>query len=174
MDIQNMLPRLRHAAAAANVNAYLVGGCVRDGLLGRPLADIDLAVAGDVASFATGIARGLGGTFVPIGRRFGTARVVVPQPEGPPLTVDVSPLRGILSNDLELRDFTIDALAVPLSTFDGKWDRRAVLDPLDGLRDLSAGTVRMVAPQAFDDDPLRLLRAVRLSGELGFEIDPGT
>ncbi|MSQ28553.1 MAG: HD domain-containing protein [Dehalococcoidia bacterium] len=174
MDIQKLLPLLRHAAVAASVETYLVGGCVRDGLLGRPLADIDLAVAGDAASFAMGVAQGLGGTFVPIGRRFGTARVVAPQPDGPPLTIDVSSLRGALPDDLALRDFTIDALAVPLGTFDGEWDRSTVIDPLDGRRDLNAGTVRMVSPRAFDDDPLRLLRAVRLSGELGFEVEPAT
>ena len=174
MEIQKLLSLLQQSAATDNVEAYLVGGCVRDGLLGRPLADIDLAVAGDASSFAKGVARGLGGTFVPLGKRFGASRVVIPQADGPPLTVDVSPLRGDIGSDLAARDFTIDAMAVALDRFDGRWRRVAVFDPCSGRRDLDAGTVRMVAERAFDDDPLRLIRAVRLAAQLGFAIGTAT
>jgi putative nucleotidyltransferase with HDIG domain len=143
---------------------YLVGGSLRDALLGRPLADLDLTVAGDALAFARALADGLGGHFVLLDEERGTARVVLN--DGPVRVIDVARLRGDIHADLGERDFTIDALAVPIEAI----EPTALIDPHGGLRDLKKGVVRLVSEQALVDDPLRLLRAVRLAVQLDFRI----
>jgi putative nucleotidyltransferase with HDIG domain len=151
---------------------YLVGGSLRDALLGRPLADLDLAVAGPspgrTPAFARELADRLGGHYVLLDAERGTARVALD--DGPVRVIDVAALRGSIDEDLGKRDFTIDALAAPIDNIDAA----AVIDPHGGRRDLERRTVRLVADQALVDDPLRLLRAVRLAVQLEFEIAPET
>jgi putative nucleotidyltransferase with HDIG domain len=146
--------------------AWLVGGAVRDGLLGRePITDIDVAVPGDPREAARAVARATRGAAFPLSEAFGAWRVVGP---GQAWQLDVVALRdGDLRTDLGARDFTINAMAAPLAGGDR-------VDPFGGEADLRAGRVRMVAERALAEDPLRTLRAVRFSTELGFEIDPGT
>lgn len=150
---------------------WLVGGVVRDALLDRPLLDIDLATTGDPETIARTIARRLGGAPFPLGDRDGLDqgcwRVAVDGDEL--LQVDVCAVRGSsIEADLGLRDLTINAIAVPL---DGE---ARTIDPAHGLADLRDERIRMVAPTAFDDDPLRMLRAARFAHQLGFELDPAT
>ena len=145
---------------------YLVGGTVRDALLGRPLADLDLAVGGDAPAFARALADHLGGHYVLLDAERGTARVALD--EGPVRVIDVAHLRGDIANDLSLRDFTIDAIATRIDAPD------VLCDPCGGARDLAQRTVRLVSEQALIDDPLRLLRAVRLAVQLDFTIAPDT
>ncbi len=146
--------------------AWLVGGTVRDELLGRPAAiDVDLIVSGDAAPTARRIARAARGTAFELSDDFGAWRVVGPNHGW---QVDVSAMRGgSLDNDLQLRDFTINAIARPLAGGD-------VVDPLGGRADLDAGLLRMVAPRAFADDPLRVLRLARLACELTLAVDGRT
>ncbi len=142
--------------------AWLVGGSVRDLLLGRPVTDIDLVVDGDPAAAARSLARTGGGSPFPLSERHGAWRVVR---EGD--TVDVARSRGSITDDLGLRDFTVNAIALPL-------DGGELLDPHDGRGDLDARTLRAVSDRIYDDDPLRLLRLVRLAHQLGFAIEPAT
>src|SRR5439155_1023071 len=81
--------------------------------------------------------------------------------------VDFTPLRGGIEDDLATRDFTINAIAYPLEGGDP-------VDPYSGRADLEARVIRAVSPRVFEDDPLRLLRAVRLADELGFSVDAET
>lgn len=145
-------------------DAYLVGGAVRDLILGRRPIDYDLAVAGDPAVFAGRLARHLNGRLVELGKdRFTLYRVV--SPAG---CVDVSSLKeGCLTTDLLSRDFTINALACRL-------DNNQVIDPLRGLDDLERHTIRMVSADNLQSDPIRLLRAHRMAVELRFHIDRAT
>jgi poly(A) polymerase len=147
---------------------YLVGGSVRDLALGRAAGDIDLAVAGDAGGFARMIADRLGGTAFIMDADRGVFRVALK--EDPDVQVDVSPLKGSIGDDLAARDFTINSMALPLSHI----SNADVIDPFGGMSDLRAGIIRAVGSRAFIDDPLRLLRAFRLSSQLGFDIEATT
>ncbi len=152
-------------AALAGRPAWLVGGAVRDGLLGRPTADFDVAVAGDPQAAARAIARAARGAAFELSGAFGAWRVV--SREGG-WNVDLVTLReGDLAADLAARDFTINAMAQPLAGGE-------LLDPHGGRADLEARRLRMVSAAALADDPLRTLRAARLAVELGLELDPET
>jgi tRNA nucleotidyltransferase/poly(A) polymerase len=155
------LPGLDAVRALAPVpEAWLVGGSVRDLLLGRQVVDVDLVVERDPAAAARSLARSHGGAPFPLSERHGAWRVVR---DGH--TVDITASRGAVADDLGRRDFTINAMAVPLAGGD-------LLDPFGGRADLEAGRLRAVSEQVFSDDPLRLLRLVRLAHELGFSVDP--
>jgi putative nucleotidyltransferase with HDIG domain len=150
---------------------YLVGGVVRDALLGRPTHDVDIVVAGDALALARALAHDLPGTFVPMDEGMGIARVVW-RGEGGRWEIDLAPLQGeTLEQDLARRDFTVDAMAVPLGAAQGEPAHWPLIDPFGGRRDLAGRLLRAVSPRAFQDDPLRLLRAVRLVAQLGFTLD---
>jgi tRNA nucleotidyltransferase/poly(A) polymerase len=148
--------------ALAGEEAWVVGGAVRDELLGRPLVDLDVAIA-DPEHAARRFARASGGAPFPLSERHGAWRVALDGGR----TVDFTPLSGPLEDDLATRDFTINAIAVPLTGGEP-------VDPFEGRADLAARTLRAVSDSIFADDPLRLLRAVRLEDELGFRLDPST
>lgn len=151
----------------------LVGGYVRDGLLGRPSRDIDLAVRGDAVAIASQVADALDGKFVLLDEVHQVARVVLTQ-GGEKWYVDFAAMRGAVEGDLGKRDFTIDAIAVPIAPFEAGLNRVECIDPLGGLSDLEGKVIRAVSDSAFRDDPARLLRAFRLAAELGFSIDGHT
>ncbi|MGP0100135.1 MAG: HDIG domain-containing metalloprotein [Solirubrobacteraceae bacterium] len=152
--------------ALAGTRAWLVGGAVRDRLLGRETADVDVVVAGDTEQAARAVARAAGrAACFALSEDFGSWRVVA---HGGAWQVDVEPLRGQgIEDDLALRDFTINAIAEPIAG-------GPPIDPLGGLADLRAGRLRMAAPGAFAGDPLRVLRLVRLAVELGLEPETET
>src|SRR2546430_4092105 len=130
--------------------AWVVGGAVRDELLGRELVDLDVACREPEAA-ARAYAKGSGGAPFPLSERHGAWRVAL---EGGG-TVDFTPLPGSIEDDLATRDFTINAIAERIGS-------EETVDPYDGHGDLAAKRVRAVKESVFEDDPLRLLRAVRL------------
>jgi Poly A polymerase head domain/Probable RNA and SrmB- binding site of polymerase A len=144
--------------ALAGEEAWIVGGAVRDELLGRPVLDVDIACRDPEAA-----ARRYGGPVFPLSERHGAWRVAL---EGG-RTVDFTPLPDGIAADLATRDFTINAIARPL-------DGGPPVDPFGGHSDLERRVLRAVAPSIFEDDALRLLRAVRLEDELGFRLDAQT
>ncbi len=148
--------------------AYIVGGYLRDQLLGKESKDIDLLVPANALPLGHQLADHLGGSFVPLDEERGVARIVL-QAEGERYLVDLSQMHGDLEADLARRDFTINALAMDL--FDPE---PHLIDPYGGQRDLKEGLVRALSKEAFEDDPLRLLRGVRLAGELGFRVESRT
>jgi tRNA nucleotidyltransferase/poly(A) polymerase len=151
--------------ALAGQPAWLVGGAVRDRLLERPTADLDLVVGADAGGAARTLARAVRGPAFELSDEFGAWRVLAADRSW---QADLSPLRGgSLEADLALRDFTVNAIAEPLAGGDR-------IDPHDGQRDLAAGRLRAVGPNAFADDPLRALRLVRLAAELGLQPEPAT
>jgi poly(A) polymerase len=152
-------------AALSGADAWVVGGAVRDELLGREVADVDVAVAGDAKPLARALSRATGAASFPLSDAFGAWRVIGPDQAW---QVDLMPLQGSsLDEDLSHRDFTVNAMARPVGGGD-------VIDPFGGLADLPAHRLRMVAPRAFADDPLRVLRLARFACELGFEAEPET
>ena len=148
--------------AVAGEEAYVVGGAVRDELLGRPVVDLDVACP-EPEPVARRYARSSRGALFPLSKRHGAWRVAFPDGS----TVDFTPLRGGIEADLATRDFTMNAIAVPVAGVDP-------VDPFDGRGDLAARRLRAVSETVFADDPLRLLRAVRLEDELDFRLDPET
>jgi hypothetical protein len=153
--------RIRRAVGAEP--AWVVGGALRDELLGRPVVDVDVACA-DPELAARLYARLADGAVFPLSERHGAWRVAFRDGS----TVDFTPLHGdTIEDDLATRDFTVNAMARPLEGGD-------LLDPLGGRADLEAGRLRAVSPGIVEDDPLRLLRAVRLEDELGLRLDEQT
>ncbi|TEU14283.1 MAG: CCA tRNA nucleotidyltransferase [Anaerolineales bacterium] len=175
MTGQNLVPQGSVAARVCrflqdrSARAYLVGGYVRDRLLGRESHDVDFAVEGDALGLARSVADWMHGAFVPLDDERGTGRAVTRDEHGQRLFVDFAVLQGgDITVDLSRRDFTIDAIALDIS------DLSRFIDPYDGRGDLEAGLVRAVSEAAFRDDPLRTLRAVRLAAELSLRIEPRT
>jgi putative nucleotidyltransferase with HDIG domain len=151
--------------ALAGRAAWIVGGAVRDRLLGRPTTDLDLAVPEDPRAVARGLARATGGAAFRLSGAFGAWRVVGPEHAW---HVDLVVLReGDIDADLAARDFTVNAMAEPLAGGE-------LLDPHGGRADLEARRLRMVSPAALAEDPLRTLRAVRLAVDLDLTIDADT
>jgi tRNA nucleotidyltransferase (CCA-adding enzyme) len=159
--------------AAGETPIYLVGGTIRDLLLGRERTDVDIAVEGDAAA----IGRRLGGE-VRAHERFATATVHLDGPEidlattrsetyqQPGALPEVRP--ASLSEDLARRDFTVNAMAVPLA------GQPELIDPHGGLADLREGTLRVLHERSFVDDPTRALRAARYAARYGFALEPET
>jgi tRNA nucleotidyltransferase (CCA-adding enzyme) len=159
---------------------YLVGGTVRDILLGEPNFDVDIAVEGDAISLARSVADALGGR-VRAHTKFGTAVVVF----GDDQRIDVVTARtefydapaalpsvehATIREDLFRRDFTINAMAVSLKGDDfGR-----LVDPFHGGRDLEAKTIRVLHNLSFIDDPTRIFRAIRYESRYGFRMDEHT
>lgn len=161
------LPPLLAPLAPLGEGAWAVGGGLRDALLGRAVADLDVAVAGDASARAAALARAHGARRFRLSASFGSWRV---HGGRLPMSVDLTPLQGSdLTEDLSRRDFTVNALAAPVAAV-GTAD--ALVDHHGGLADLAARRLRLVAPSALADDPVRLLRLARLAHGLGFAIDP--
>jgi len=179
----SLIEHLAAAAAEAGVKAWLIGGFVRDRLLGRPCADMDIVCLGDGIDLAHRMADRFRPTpQVAFFKNFGTAHIHV---QGYDIEFvgarkesyqrgsrnpDVEP--GTLQDDLQRRDFTVNALHLGLNAN----DHGRLHDPFEGLKDLRDGILRTpLSPDtAFSDDPLRMLRAIRFTAQLGFTIHPAT
>lgn len=174
--IGKFLQRYRVLGALAQLvppggTCHLVGGVLRDALLGRASSDFDFTTPDDPTPLAKALARALGGRWFLLDRARHQSRVLLTL-DGRALTCDFAPWRGpTLGEDLRLRDFTLNALAWPLG---GNGEQARLLDPLDGEGDLRRGLLRHCSEQAFTDDPLRLLRGVRLVGQFGWELTAET
>jgi len=147
----------------AGDEAWIVGGAVRDRALRRPLIDLDVALR-EPEQAARKLARRVGGAPFLLSERHGAWRVVLADGR----TVDFTPLPGSIEDDLAKRDFAINAIAERAGGDE-------TVDPYDGFGDLAARRIAAIGDDVFRDDPLRLLRAVRLEDELErFRIVPGT
>jgi tRNA nucleotidyltransferase (CCA-adding enzyme) len=175
---QALLQRLGIAAYSEGALLYLVGGSVRDWLLGRPVMDLDLASETEAEAMAEVLIQGVGGTGKIISRsQFGTVKLEIEGRE-----IDLATARseryarpgslptvaqGTIHEDLSRRDFSVNALALAL--WASAWGQ--VLDPEDGIRDIERRVVRALHRGSFEDDATRILRAVRYAVRLGFGID---
>jgi len=165
--VKRLLARLQ----PDDLPVYIVGGAVRDGLLGRPLGDVDL-VCRDPAGLARHLARSEDTAAVPFLKRPAMPCYRVLDRRHPHHYVDITGIQGgSLHADLRRRDFTINAMALPLDRDGNTGD---LIDPLDGRTDLATGLVRATGPGVFKADPIRILRGVRLAAVLGFTVDGTT
>ena len=184
-EAQNLLEALLHLTEQRAVALYLVGGPLRDLLLDRPSLDLDIAVEGSAMAIARELADAIGGRAV-THPAFLTATVRIPGPTPRPgFHLDLITTRSetyarpgalptvepaTIREDLLRRDFTINALALPLNGPDAG----EVIDPTGGLADLHARLIRVLHERSLEDDATRILRAFRYAARLGFEIEPQT
>jgi len=160
---KNLLRRL----TGSGFDIWLVGGATRDVSLGRRLADVDLVVNGDPVPAARGFAGDHGLGYVTLDEKRRIARIVLKAPD--PVMFDISRMNGdSIEADLSRRDFTINAIAAKWSS-----DRIDIADPLGGLADLGSGMLRPVSPSAFEDDPVRIVRAYRFSCVYKMKMETG-
>ncbi|HTY81537.1 MAG TPA: HD domain-containing protein [Dehalococcoidales bacterium] len=164
-----LIDKIRRLLAGEKSPSYLVGGFVRDLLVARDNADIDIAVGEDAQKVAQKVAAALDGKYVPLDEENGVARVVIP---GQDWHIDFSSYRDSIGDDLARRDFTFNAMALPLDEgFSSSVAISRLIDPFGGLGDLRHRVLRIVNPGVFATDPVRLLRAIRISAELGLMIE---
>jgi poly(A) polymerase len=170
-DLERRLEDSRALATARealepDASAWIVGGAIRDALLGEAVESVDLAVEpGTERDAARAIAEAAGGFVFSLSEEHATWRAVAPEEAW---HADVTALRAeTIEDDLRARDFTVNAIAVPLTGGDP-------IDPAGGAEDAAGRTLRAVSRRSFADDPLRLLRAARLAARHGLELDPGT
>lgn len=174
----SLLTKLSNFLTEQGIQSYVVGGFVRDVLLGRDTADIDIAVVADALETAPGVATALGGKYIPLDKINKVGRVILVNNEDHSTReqwrLDFSTVKDSIEQDLARRDFTIDAIAIDLNRLGKDYTDVPLIDPFDGLNDLRRGRIRTVAETAFESDAVRLLRAVRLAAELSFSIDKDT
>lgn len=185
-----LLQQVATAAASLNRETYLVGGFVRDKLLGRPTTDIDFVCVGDALELAGAVAASFRPPpHVDYFKTFGTAHFFLRSatPDSAPYDLEFVGARkesyqpasrkpavepGTIKDDQLRRDFTINALAISLNNE----NYGTLIDPFGGIGDLDKGIIRTpLSPDTtFSDDPLRMMRAIRFATQLGFSIEPGT
>jgi len=170
----NIIQIIYKLAQERKEEVYLVGGAVRDFLLGRPLGkDFDFVVPGDAAGLAKEVARQMQGTAFLLDDAFGTWRVVIKKAEGKSEADFCVRQGGDILADLRQRDFTINSLAIRLPDI-FQTEKPLVIDPLGGLSDLRKGILRANSEDSLRQDPLRMLRAYRFAYALGLKIDEET
>lgn len=163
--VDTRFDELRRQLSTITDPAWIVGGAVRDILRGLPVVDVDIAIAADAEGPAKRLARIHDATRFPLSDAFGAWRVVGGTL---PFQVDITPLQGAtIAEDLSRRDLTVNALAVALA--DG-----ALVDTIGAMADLERGVLRMVGPQSFHADPVRIVRLARIALQTGFAIDEPT
>ncbi len=163
-----LLDRLRPLFATLGQEVYLVGGAVRDFLLSRQVKDLDFVTPDGAIRLAFALGDLLGQPAYALDRERDAGRIMIPESD---TTIDIAQIRGPdLESDLRHRDFTINAMALAA----GEQSLDSVIDPLDGRADLSKRLVRQTHPMAIANDPVRSLRAIRLTLELDFSLLPET
>lgn len=168
LDLKALLVDLRPGFPPGQP-VYLVGGAVRDLLLGRPVHDLDFVLPGDALAVSRGFANRLGGAFYPLDEERGAGRVLLDQPDGERMVLDFTSFRGPdLHADLLARDLTINAMALDLDNLE------QLIDISGGLQDLRQKRLRAVTAASFSDDPLRIWRTVRQATGLAFSIEAET
>lgn len=167
MPVSSPLLESIRAVIPASEPVYLVGGAVRDAVLGRVSRDLDFACLHGI-KMAKIVADVLKAAFFPMDESFDTGRVILQNPDGSRDILDFAGFRGeTLDADLRGRDFTINAVAMDLNT-------GTIIDPLGGVREIRDRHIRACSESALRDDPIRILRGVRQAAAYGFSIDPET
>jgi putative nucleotidyltransferase with HDIG domain len=164
-------PVLNHILSAfpTDIPIYLVGGAVRDLLLSRSVHDYDFILPDNTLDISRQIANRIGAAYFPLDSTRGTARIIYTDQNGVRYILDFSTKRGPnLDSDLRDRDFTINAMALDIHK------PHELLDPLGGASDLHKKLLRACTPKSLIDDPVRILRAIRMAANYGLKIDPNT
>jgi len=164
LPIPPLLNKIRDLLPQTDI--HLVGGAVRDMLLNRLARDLDFALPSKAIASARKVANALQADFMVLDKERDTARVILTDADGARTFLDFASWRGSsLEEDLRKRDFTLNAIAFDLQS-------QTLHDPLNGASDLRARLLRACSPTSLADDPVRILRAVRLAAEFDFKIEP--
>ncbi|MQF99146.1 MAG: HD domain-containing protein [SAR202 cluster bacterium] len=176
-QIIQFLEPIRDFFSSENVSAYIVGGFLRDSLMGRYSFDIDIAIDHDPIEIGNKLTELIGGKCIVLDHDRKIVRMVLPTCQTNlsllPKHIDLSFVSNGIRDDLSHRDFTIDAIALPFSTISNP-SNGDLIDIYGGLSDISCQVLRVVSGQSLTEDPVRLVRAVRLSAQLGFSLDEFT
>ena len=176
LTIKFLLP-VRDFFSSENVKAYIVGGFLRDSLMGRHSSDIDIAIDHDPIEVGNKLTDLFGGKCIVLDNDRKITRLVLQTNQTNssflPNHIDLSFISNGIREDLSHRDFTIDAMALPLITINSP-SNSDLIDIYGGLSDISSQVIRIVSGQSFTEDPVRLVRAVRLVAQLGFSLDEFT
>ncbi|MCB8927070.1 MAG: HDIG domain-containing protein [Ardenticatenaceae bacterium] len=168
LPLSPLLEQLRPLLQTQSQPVYLVGGAVRDALLGRISHDLDFVVPANAIKLAFQVADALGVPAYVLDRERDTGRVMLPDAH---TSLDFACFRGAdLAADLRDRDLAINAMALPATAT----TTAGLIDPHGGQADLAAGQIRLIHERSLLDDPVRSLRAVRLAHSLGFALTPET
>lgn len=170
-NLSKLLNNVAALLERENCKAYIIGGFVRDLLLDRETNDIDIAIGKDAMEISKKVADHIGGHYVLLDEVNHVARVAMTGWEQP-LYLDFSTVWTTIEEDLARRDFTINAMAIELNGFLS--DSAQLIDPFKGKKDLEKKLIKAVSQRIFEDDAVRLLRAVRLAAQLEFNIEPRT
>jgi poly(A) polymerase len=183
-----LFERIADAASRKQMEVYVIGGFVRDKIIGRPTSDADIVCVGNAIDLANEVAAYYNPKpAIAFFKNFGTAHFKIQESDGQMLDVEFVGARresyrissrkpevvpGTLEDDQNRRDFTINALAISLN----KKNFGRLIDPFNGVRDLEEKRIHtpLEPLKTFSDDPLRMLRAIRFATQLGFQIDPET
>jgi len=169
--MENLINLLKVFFSESNIEAYLVGGSIRDTMLGQEINDFDIAVNVNPLNFIDKLADEFNYIVIPIGRNHGLFRLVPPDKKEN--VIDLIGFPKTIEDELKERDFTINAMAFPLHE-DLVINRNSIIDPLNGLDDLDKASIKAVNSNIFEKDPIRLIRAVRLASKLQFSIEENT
>ena len=169
--VLNLLAKIYSQAYKNRQEAYLVGGFIRDYLLGRETNDIDIAVTGDSLTISNQIADTIKGNCFVLDRLNRVARVET-NLNRHKYHIDFSVIENDIAHDLNRRDFSVNAMAIRLNDIEGPLSQ--IIDPFKGIEDIRDKSIKAVNNQVFRNDPSRLMRAVRLAATLDFKINRTT
>ena len=177
---ETALQAIKTVARLRSWPAFAVGGAVRDLMLKKDTDDLDMLVLGNPWKMAQEVAALIKGHWFVLDEQHQTLRIVCKE-EGKNFTIDLAGAPNQkLGDNLRDRDFTVNAMAMEIEDYQlgrrqpPEWIRERVIDPCGGLKDLDAALIRAVSGKALKEDPIRLLRAVRLAGQLNFELEEQT
>lgn len=152
---------------------YMVGGSVRDYFMEKEVGDFDIVSLEDTKNLAEKLADIKNGSCISLDKENGVARVILSNEDNKKIVIDFCKMKGKdIYEDLSKRDFTINAIAVKVE--DGEIDFDSVIDPYGGIEDIKKGVINIVDANVFEQDPIRMLRAVRFMTELNFDISDKT
>jgi len=176
-DLYRLPPTFKNAIAYFKkepLPIYLVGGIIRNTLLGQQTTDLDLAVVGDGVLLGSRAAKHLGGTHVLLDSIRGISRVIIKSAD--PIQIDITSANKGIEVDLGDRDFTINSMAVNINRVSNElsFERESIMDPYNGYQDLLSGLIKSVSKTSLSDDPIRMMRAVRFSANTKFTVTEAT
>lgn len=167
-ETEALLDQLRELIQPSE-NLFMVGGMVRDILLNLEVHDIDLSLIGDVRKFGKKAADKLNGAFYMLNDKYNAARIILSGNSKPQRWIDiVGTYQSDIYRDLEHRDFTINSMAIDFQ------NRGKLIDPLNGSSDLRLKVLRLSNSNGIKDDPIRIMRAIRLAVKFDLKMDPET
>ena len=176
MELTNFINIINKSITSNEGKGYLVGGFIRDTLVKRSPKDIDIIIKGPKSAILPEIVSSTGVTNIFNDSRNDITKLTLSEPlaDTQISEIDIKFIEGEINANLSLRDFSINAMALDLSHYSTNYSHQDLIDPFAGIKDIQTKTIRIINTSAFVDNPIRLLRAIRLASSLRFNIHPQT